>query len=254
MDAGLSVGELARAARVTVRTLHHYDEIGVLRPGRRSAAGYRLYGHQDVDRLQRILGYRELGFPLEEIAALLDGGGDPADQLRAQHRLLTERLDRLRRMVATLEITMEAHQMGIRLTPQEMLEVFGDADPGQYAQESEQRWGDTDPYRESQRRTSQYTKADWLQIKAEAAEVQNALVRAMQAGEPAEGEVAMDAAQAHREHLSRWFYDVSPQMHTGLADMYLADPRFTAYYEDVAAGLTQYVHDAIYANAVRCAG
>jgi DNA-binding transcriptional MerR regulator len=209
----LSVGEVARAARVSVRTLHHYDEIGLLRPGGRTASGYRLYDGADLLRLQRVLAYRELGFALEEIGELLDGDGDTLDHLRTQHRLLTERLDRLRHMVGTLATTMEAHQMGIRLTPQEMLEVFGDEDPAQYADEAQERWGETDAYAESKRRTTRYAQADWLTIKDEGAQVERTLADALRDGAPADGERATAAAEAHRQYLSRWFYDVSLEMH-----------------------------------------
>jgi MerR family transcriptional regulator, thiopeptide resistance regulator len=247
----LSVGEVARLSGVTVRTLHHYDEVGLLSPRGRSPAGYRLYHADDLARLRRILGYRDLGFGLEEIGVLLDEGADPIEHLRTQHRLLTERLARVRRTLDNLEKMMDAHDNGVRLTPAEMLEVFGDDDPTRYADEAQERWGQTDAYAQSQRRTSPYTAADWLQIKAEAAAVNQALASAMADGEPADGQRAMDAAQAHRDHISRWFYDVSAQLHTGLADMYLTDPRFTQNYEDVAPGLARYVHDAIHANAAR---
>jgi len=234
-----------------VRTLHHYDRIGLLRPSARTPSGYRSYGPADLERLQRILGYRELGFSLEEIARLLDGDSDPMLHLRRQRDLLAGRIDRLQRMLATLERTMEAHRMGINLNPEEMLEVFGDHDPTEFAEEAEQRWGDTDAYRESQRRASSYTKDDWKAMGAEAEAIRERLAAAQAAGLPADSPEAMDAAQAHRDHISRWFYDCTTEIHLGLAEMYLADPRFTEHYESVAPGLAQYVHDAIVANAAR---
>jgi MerR family transcriptional regulator, thiopeptide resistance regulator len=251
-EVAWSVGELARLAGVTVRTLHHYDEIGLLSPRGRTAAGYRQYEYADLERLQRILSYRELGFPLDEIASIVDDSTvDPVDHLRQQHALLTDRMERLRRLIAAVEKTMEAHQMGIRLDPEEMFEVFGEFEPTEYAEEAKQRWGTTDAYRESQRRTSSYTKQDWLQLKAESEEVNARMIAAMQSGEPADGEAAMDAAEAHRQQISRWFYDCSFEIHQGLAEMYVADPRFTASYERQAPGLARYVHDAILANAAR---
>src|SRR3954463_5877303 len=167
-----TVGELARLSGVTVRTLHHYDRIGLVRPSRRTAAGYRDYTAPDLDRLHRVLVYRELGFPLEEVASLLDDpDADPAAHLRRQHRLLRDRLERTQAMVAAVEKEMEARQMGISLTPEERFEVFGEQDPSQYAAEAEERWGDTEAWTQSQRRTAAYTKEDWLRIKAEADDV-----------------------------------------------------------------------------------
>jgi DNA-binding transcriptional MerR regulator len=250
------VGEVARLAGVTVRTLHHYDEIGLLRPRGRSAAGYRLYDESDLVRLQAVLAYRELGFGLEEITELLDGDLTPAAQLehlRRQRDLLAERIARLQRVLSSLDRTMEAHTMGINLTPQERFEVFGDADPEQHADEARQRWGDTDAYRESQRRAGTYGKEDWLRLKAEAAQVEADFAGLLAGGVPADDPRATDVAERHRLQIDRWFYPCPAELHTGLADMYVADPRFTQHYEDVAPGLAQYVHDAIHANAARSA-
>ena len=247
-----SIGEVSRLAGVTVRTLHHYDEIGLLSPGQRSAAGYRRYRDRDLERLQQVRFYRELGFSLDEIATILDDeGADGLSHLRRQHELLTARIERLRAMVAAVEHAMEATDMGIGLTPQERFEVFGDRDPERDADEVRERWGDTDAYRQSQRRTGRYTRADWLRIKAEGEEISAGLAAALRAGEPATGVVAMDLVERHRRHISPWFYDCSHQMQRGLGEMYLADPRFTANYENVEPGLARYVHDAIEANAAR---
>jgi DNA-binding transcriptional MerR regulator len=247
-----TVGELARLAGVTVRTLHHYDRIGLVRPSERTSAGYRSYDLRDLDRLQQVLVYRELGFPLEEVATLLDDpDADPAAHLRRQHRLLRERLERTQAMVAAVEKEMEAHTMGISLTPEERFEVFGEHDPSQYDAEVEQRWGETDAYRESRRRTSSYTKDDWLRIKAEGADLERRFAEALRSGVAADSEQAMGLAEEHRQHISRWFYDCPPEMHAGLGRMYVEDERFTAHYEQIAPGLAQYVSTAVQANAAR---
>jgi MerR family transcriptional regulator, thiopeptide resistance regulator len=247
-----SVSEVSRYAGVTVRTLHHYDEIGLLSPSTRTRSGYRRYAEAELERLQKILFYRELGFGLDQIATLLEEtGSDDLDHLRRQREMLTARISRLQRMVQVVEHTMEARQMGISLNPEEMFEVFGDDDPTQYAEEAEQRWGDTDAYRESHRRTSSYSKDDWLRLKEEGANIERRMANALASGVPADSAEAMDAAEEHRLHIDRWFYPCSYEMHTGLADMYVADARFTEHYEKVAPGLAQYVHDAIHANAER---
>jgi MerR family transcriptional regulator, thiopeptide resistance regulator len=245
------VGAVARLSGVTVRTLHHYDQIGLLRPSDRTPAGYRRYDDDDLERLARILFYRELGFDLDRIKQLItDGTGDLA-HLRAQHRLLADRIARLERMAGAVEKAMEAYTVGISLTPEERLEVFGDFDPDAYAAEAQERWGETDAYRESQRRVAAYTKADWARRQAESAAINERLVRALEAGLPADAPEAMAAAEAHRLLIDTWFYPCSREMHVGLAEMYVNDPRFTTNYEKVAPGLAQYVHDAIKANARR---
>lgn len=123
-----------------------------------------------------------------------------------------------------------------------------------YADEARERWGDTEAYRESQRRTSTYTPEDWERIKAESAEVGRGLVAALNAGTPADDPAVMDLAEEHRRQISRWFYDCGYDIHRGLADMYVADPRFTDTYEEQAPGLARYLHDAIHANAARAQG
>jgi DNA-binding transcriptional MerR regulator len=249
---GYSVGQVAGFAKVTVRTLHHYDEIGLLSPSDRTAAGYRRYSESDLERLQQILLYRELGFALEEIATILDDPqADPSAHLRRQHRLLTERIKRLQAMVTAVEHTMEAQNVGISLTPEERFEVFGDWLPEDYAAEAEQRWGDTDAYRQSQRRTAAYTKADWLRIKAEGEDIEQRLVAALRAGVAADSPEAMDLAEEYRQHIRRWYYDCTYKIHRGLGDMYVVDERFRARYEAIASGLAEFLRDAIHANAVR---
>ncbi len=250
MSRGRTVGEVAAMAGVTVRTLHHYDRIGLLSPSVRSASGYRLYAPDDLDRLHQVLLYRELGFSLEDVAALLDDA-DPVEHLRRQHRLLLERLERTQAMVAAVEKEMEARAMGISLTPEERFEVFGDFDPDQYEEEVQERWGETDAYKESRRRTSSYTKEDWVRIKAEGEDVEARFAAAMQAGVPADSEQAMDIAEEHRQQISRNFYDCPPEMHAGLGRMYVEDERFTAHYESRATGLARYVSEAVQANAAR---
>ncbi|UNR58250.1 MerR family transcriptional regulator [Streptomyces sp. A10(2020)] len=247
-----TVGQVAAVAEVTVRTLHHYDAIGLLSPSGRSAAGHRRYGDGDLDRLQRVLFHRALGFALDEIAALLDDpDADPRAHLRRQHALLTDRIETLRRMADAVAAAMEAAQMGINLTPEEKFEVFEGYDPDQYADEARQRWGHTDAYRESQRRTASYTKADWQRLKDEFDALHARVAELLAQGVPADAPEAMDAAEEHRRFIDGAHYPCDARMHTCLADMYVADPRFTATYEAIRPGLAQYLHDAIHANARR---
>jgi DNA-binding transcriptional MerR regulator len=156
-----TVGKVARLAGITVRTLHHYDEIGLLSPSDRTGAGYRRYDDADLERLQLIMFYRELGFPLEVIGEIIsDPAADPASHLRRQHELLSERVAKLQKMLNAIEFAMEAGKVGINLTPEERFEVFGDFNPDDYAEEVQERWGGTDAYKESARRVSRYTKQD----------------------------------------------------------------------------------------------
>ncbi len=148
---GYTVGEVAKLSGVSVRTLHHYDELALLTPAGRSSAGYRLYSGEDLRRLQQILFYRELEFSLEEIAAMLaDPTADTDEHLRRQHRLVRERQARNAGLLAAIEKEMEARAMGISLTPEEQFEIFGTDKIDEYQEEAKSKWGDTDTWSESQ--------------------------------------------------------------------------------------------------------
>ncbi|MET9295761.1 MerR family transcriptional regulator [Streptomyces sp. NPDC003077] len=249
---GYAVGRVADLAGITVRTLHHYDEIGLLRPSERTHAGHRRYSDADLDRLQRILFYRELGFPLDEVAVLLnDPDADPHEHLRRRHELLLARITRLREMAAAVRRAMEANRMGINLTPEEKFEVFGDFDPDAYTEEVERRWGGTEAYAESQRHAASYTKEDWLRLREEMDALNEAFATAMGAGAAPDSEAVMDLAERHRQWINGHHFTCTYEAHTGLAEMYVADPRFTATYDAVKPGLAAYIRDAILANAVR---
>ncbi|MEZ0092817.1 MerR family transcriptional regulator [Streptacidiphilus sp. EB129] len=246
-----SVGQVAGFAKVTVRTLHHYDEVGLLSPGGRTPAGYRRYDDADLDRLRQILFYRELGFSLEEIASVLDDREvTPSEHLRRQHRLLTGRIARLQQMAAAVEEALEAQQMGIELTPEEKFEIFGEGYL-EYEAESEQRWGETDAWKQSQAKAAKLGKEDWIRIKAEGDAIMLRIAEAVRGGVAPDSDEGMAVAEDHRQLVVRNFYDCTYAMQRGLAEMYLADPRFQETYEQTVEGGAAWFHDAVIANADR---
>ena len=245
------VGEVARMSGVTVRTLHYYDEIGLLSPSDRSTAGYRIYSATDVERLARIMAYRACGVGLPEIAGLLDASDEMRNECLRRHiDALGDRIEDLERQRQALSRALEAGSMGINLDAGEIFEVFGDHDPNEHAHEARERWGDTDAYRESHRRTSSYTKDDWLRQAEEWAAIDAEFAGCLDAGLLPQAGRAKAAAEAHREHIDRWFYACSHEMQAGLAEMYVADARFAARYEAIRPGLSVYVRDAVIANAI----
>lgn len=247
---GLRVGEVAALAHLTIRTLHHYDSIGLLRPSGRSEAGYREYTEQDLERLQTVLLYRELGFGLGEIRDLLaDPGFDRREALRAQRAQLARRSGQLDAMIALIDKTLAAMDEGIPMERTDMFEAFGDFDPAEHEAETQARWGETDAYRESARRARQYTKDDWRRFKAESDAVNEAVAALMDAGVAPDDPRAMDAAERHRLLVDSWFYPCPPEMHEHLGRMYVEDGRFTATYERIRPGMAVYLRDAIAANA-----
>ncbi len=188
MDDGLTerasrIGEVANLAHVSVRTLHHYDAIGLVRPSGRSEAGYRLYTAEDLERLQTVLLYKELGFGLGEIRDLLaEPGFDRREALRAQREQLARRSARIDAMLALIDKTLAAMEEGIPMERGDLFEVFGDFDPTEHEAETEKRWGDTEAYKESARRTRRYTKDDWARFKAESDAVNEAIATLMDEG------------------------------------------------------------------------
>lgn len=255
MDASTrayKVGEVARLAHVSVRTLHHYDEMGLVPPSARSEAGYRLYTGEDLERLQQVLFYREIGFSLEEIRDLMaDPAFDRREALLVQRELLAEQSLRLQAMLDLIDRTLASQEGGIPMDKEEMFEVFGDFDPSQYEEEVKERWGDAEAHKESARRTARYTKADWQRFKEESEEINSAIAALMDEGVRPDDSRAMQAVERHRLQIDRWFYPCSREMHAELGKMYVADPRFTATYEKIRPGMARYVCEATAANKRR---
>ncbi len=215
MDAR-TVGAVATLTGVSVRTLHHYDHIGLVVPSVRTPAGYRGYTDADIERLHLVLVYRFVGLRLDEIRTLLDDAdADVVARLKRQHALLTQQADRLNDTIKAVE-----------------------------AKEAEQRWGDTDAWSQSQQRTAGFSKDDWLRVKADGDALLEALAQAKRAGVAPGSPQADELAARHRASIEQ-FYDCGDDMHRCLVEMYLGDDRFTRYYDDVEPGLAQFVHDIV---------
>jgi MerR family transcriptional regulator, thiopeptide resistance regulator len=245
MDAN-TVGAVAALTGISVRTLHHYDHIGLVVPSVRTPAGYRGYTDADIERLHLVLVYRSVGMPLDEIRALLDDpSADVLEHLRRQYELLLEQADRLQHTLKAVEELMNAHRSGIQLTAEEQVEIFGTTAFGEeYAAEAEERWGETDAWKQSQQRVSRFSKDDWIAIKAEADALLESLAQAKRDGVEPGSAHANELAARHHASIER-FYDCGDEMHRNLVEMYLADERFTRYYDDVEPGLAQFLHDIV---------
>jgi MerR family transcriptional regulator, thiopeptide resistance regulator len=250
------VKEVARIAGVSVRALHHYDELGLLVASGRTKAGYRLYSGDDLLRLQQILLGRELGMSLEEIKRSLDDPRfDRRAALESQRKELAARAERTTAMLRAVDAALAALDAGGRtmkdMTREEITALFDGFDPTAYEDEVEQRWGGTNAYEESARRTSKYTKADWERHKAESHAIMSAAAELFRAGAPADGDEAKAVAERHRLSIDRWFYPCDPKMHTCLADMWEADSRFAKSIDQYGQGLTPWLAAAVRANAGR---
>jgi DNA-binding transcriptional MerR regulator len=243
-----TVGELARLTGITVRALHHYDEIGLVVPSHRTAAGYRLYDDRDVIRLQQVLLFRELGLPLDEIAFAIDEAGTREELLRKHRAVLVAKRGRLDAMLSALDSALDALEKGRDMQPDDVKQMFEGFDHSQYEEEAKERWGDTDAYKESMRRTKSYGKAQWDQIQADWQKIYADMAVLMKSGTAVADASVQALVEAHRAHIDRWFYPCSVEMHKGLGAMYVQDPRFKANLDKVADGFAQYLSDAIAAS------
>lgn len=252
----MTVSQVARGTGVSVRTLHYYDELGLLCPSARSEAGYRLYGPADLERLQQILFFRELGFALEEITRIVNEPGfDVGAALRMQRQLLAEKAVRLQALLTAVDAAIKrsekGHPMEKQLEQTDLTDMFKDFHPEDYAAEVEKRWGQSAAYRESKQRTAGYTKAEFMTIRAESEALFGRLAALLQAGTAPTAPAALEVAEEHRQHIERWFYRCPKTLHRGLGELYVSDPRFTANLDRLHPGLAEYACAAFRNNAAR---
>ncbi|MBB6034503.1 MerR family transcriptional regulator [Phytomonospora endophytica] len=248
-DTALTVGRAAALVGVSVKTLHHWDAVGLVRPGGRTRAGYRVYSGEDVARVHRVLVYRELGFPLAEIGRLLDDPAvDARAHLRRQRAQLVERADRLADMVRAVDRMLTATGGGMRLTPEEQVEIFGDDwDPAWTAQ-AEERWGDGEQWAQYAERAATMSPQDWKDTAATTAELNADFATAMRDGVAPGSPAANALAERHRALMSGYF-DTTHAMQVCLGRMFADEPGYAAYYEGLAPGLVVWLREVIFANA-----
>lgn len=251
MEHPLTVGQVAETFGVTVRTLHHYDEVGLLSPSERSGAGYRLYAGADLERLSTIVVYRRLGFSLEEVGAMLRADGpERLAHLRRQREVVRARAAQMTALVDAIEHALEAEMTQRPATTEDLKDLFGDGYQEEYQDEAERRWGDTEQWRQSQQRTASWTPAQWAAVKAETEAFEADLGAAVRAGTDPGAEPAAVLAERHRASIER-YYDCDHAFQLCLAQLYVDDERFREHYDALAPGAAQWLHDAIVANAAR---
>lgn len=239
-----SIGQTARLSGVSVRTLRFYEEIGLLCPSGRTAAGYRVYSQANLLRLQQILIGRSLGRPLEEIRHSLDAPDfDHAAALRRQRQLLQSRASETAAMLRAVEAALVALETenGDLL----MKSLFEGFEPSQFESEVKERWGESESYKENARRMARYSPADLQQMQAEADALWRDAAEAMAQGLPAAGPEAQALCERHRGHVERWFYPCTHVMHVKLSELWESDARFRDNIDRFGAGLTGWMAAAV---------
>jgi DNA-binding transcriptional MerR regulator len=245
-----TVKAVSEIAGVSVRTLHHYDHIGLLRPAQRGFSGYRLYTEEDLERLQQVLFFRELGFGLHEIKEIIDRPDFDRRKALLKHKeLLLERRERLTRLVQLVDRTLEAMEEGVEMDEREMFEGF---DQERLEEEARQRWGGTEEFEESIRRTRSYTKVDWAAIQEEGKEVLQGIASLTDRA-PSDPEVQQWIGR-HHKHINDRFYRCSLKVYRGLGDLYVEDERFKAFFERIKPGMAWFMRDAMHAYCDRLEG
>lgn len=246
---GITVGQAASRLGVTVRTLHHWDEIGLASPSLRTHGGYRLYTATDVALLQRAVIYRELGLPLDTIRDLLHAPeADPTAALRTQRHQVQERITRLNDMVEGLDRMIRAHEQGILLTAEQQAAIFGPDWQPESVVHAHERWGDTPQWAQYAERAATRGPDEWKAIAEANAELETDLARAMQEGVTPGSPEANRLAERHREAFHAYF-DLTREMQVCLGRKYQEDAEFAAYFDRLQPGLAAWLSRIIDANA-----
>lgn len=244
-----TVQKLADLAGVSARTLRYYDQIGLLSPGRVTDAGYRIYGPAQVDRLQQILFYRELGIPLDEIREMIS---DPAcDTLAALERYREElhrRQENLVLLIRNVDRTILSRKGMTEMSDKEKFEGFKKElireNERKYGEEIRQKY-DEAAVSEGNEKLMSLSQEDFNQMQETGRKLQDLLEKAVLSGADPGGEMGREIARLHKRWLTYTWPHYTPEAHAGLTRMYLEDSRFTRYYDNSVKGCAEFLHKAV---------
>ncbi|TEB07407.1 HTH-type transcriptional activator mta [Pelotomaculum schinkii] len=244
-----TVQKLARLAGISARTLRYYDEIGILKPARMNSSGYRIYGQAEVNMLQQILFYKELGISLESIKKIVTAPSFNGVEALKEHRAqLLEKRKQLDLLIANVEKTMALTEGRMSMTDKEKFEGFKqkliDDNEIKYGKEIRNKYG-ADTVNKSNAKLKNMTQEEYEEATRLANEVNVTLAEAFKTGDPA-GAIAQKAADLHKQWLTYFWSEYSKEAHAGLAQMYMDDERFKAYYDEKQPGTAEFLRDAIH--------
>ncbi len=242
-----SVNELAKISGVSVRTLHYYDEVGLLLPERNAKNDYRYYENEGLLKLQQILFFKELDFPLLEIKKILSSPTfNMKEVLKDQRKLIEIKKHRLQKLIKTIDKTINSINKKTNMNEDEIYDGFSKEELEAWNKEAKERWGNTPQYKQSVGKYESLTKEQKLEMKKAGEDLMQEFVKNMPKG-PKSPEV-QKLVQKHYDGL-RFFYEPNLTMYKGLADMYAGyqgDTRFRAYFEKHDKNLPDFMRDAIY--------
>ncbi|NIK71544.1 MerR family transcriptional regulator [Paenibacillus sp. BK720] len=244
-----TVQKLGQLAGVSTRTLRYYDELGLLKPARVSSSGYRIYGQAEVDLLQQILFFRELGLGLEQIRQIIhDPAFDKSTALKEHREQLLDRRRQLDVLIRIVEQSIEHAEGRMTMSDQQKFEGFKqkliDENERKYGKEIREKYGE-DAVNASNAKLSNMTQEQYDEVTRLGEEIKTALAEAIKTGNPA-GELAQKTAELHKRWLMYYWKEYSKEAHAGLSQMYVDDERFTAYYDTDQPGAAAFLRDAIH--------
>lgn len=241
--------KLARMAGISGRTLRYYDEEGILKPARINSSGYRIYGSREIDRLQQILFYRELEFSIDKIREIIDNPDfDEKEALISHREQLLKKREQLDRLISNVERTLQGKEGKIIMTDKEKFEGFKkdliDKNEREYGAEIREKYGE-DTIKASNEKFMNMSKEQYEEFEKLGQEILETLEDALDTGDPA-GELAQRACELHKRWLLFTWKEYSKEAHAGLAQMYVDDERFTAYYDKIRPGMAAFLRDAVF--------
>lgn len=243
-----TVQRLGQLAGVSTRTLRYYDELGILKPARINSSGYRIYGQAEVDRLQQILFYRELGVSLEDIKKIMtDPSFEAAAALKVHREKLLKKRAQLELLITNVEKTIAHAEGRIVMSDQEKFSGFKkkliEDNEKKYGKEIREKYG-SDTVDQSNAKLMNMTEEEYNTVTNLAKQIEVTLNQAFKTGDPA-GELAQRAADLHKQWLTFYWREYSKEAHAGLAQMYVDDERFKTYYDKEQPGTAEFLRDAI---------
>jgi DNA-binding transcriptional MerR regulator len=244
-----SIQKLASLAGVSTRTLRYYDEIGILKPARINSSGYRIYGQAEVNQLQQILFYRELGVNLERIKEIVNAPSfDGTKALREHREKLLEKREQLDLLIANVEKTLAVTEGRMTMSNKDKFEGFKkklvEDNEKKYGKEVREKYG-KDTVEASNAKVMNMTEEQYKEVTALGEKLNLTLAEAFKTGDPA-GDLAQMAADLHKQWLTYYWKEYSKEAHAGLAQMYVDDERFTAYYDKEQPGTAEFLREAIH--------
>ncbi|NLO84783.1 MAG: MerR family transcriptional regulator [Clostridiales bacterium] len=237
----MKISEVAKMTGVTVRTLHYYDEIGLLKPSQLSENGYRDYDDGCLEKLKQILFFRELDFSLKDIATIMQSPSyDPMDALKRQKSWLGQERDRLERLIQLAEMTIRG-EIGMDFQAFDKSELLDQSK--QYASEAKERWGNSEAYQQSQRKTVNYNEQKRTELKGEMDELIERFAQNRHVAP--QSELAQGLVESWKQHISKSYYECTNEILLGLGEMYTADERFTKNMDKYGEGTAAFMNAAI---------